>query len=67
LRRSLTSWWLLRWQGIPSDIRIGVNMTSGHAWLEHHGYIVNDHPEVAKKFPIVYTDELTPEKLATII
>lgn len=66
LRRTLAAWWLLRWKRIPSDIRIGVNMTSGHAWLEHHGYIVNDHPEVNKHFPIIYTDELTPERLAQI-
>lgn len=67
LRRSLAQWWVLRWLGVPTAIRIGVNPTSGHAWLEHHGYVVNDHPDIVKKFPIIYTDELTPERLAQIV
>jgi hypothetical protein len=67
LRRTLAQWWVLRWLGVPSDVRIGVNTTAGHAWLEHHGYIVNDHPEIVKQFPIIYTEELTPERLARIV
>lgn len=67
LRRTLLHWWILRWLGVPSDIRVGVNTRAGHAWLEHQGFVVNDHPDVVKQFPIIYTDELTPEKLAQLV
>ncbi len=67
LRRTLTTWWLLRWFSIPSDIRIGINTTGGHAWLEHHGCIVNDYYDVRKGFPIIYSDELAPPNLSKLL
>jgi hypothetical protein len=67
LRRTLIAWWILRWRGIPSDVRIGINMTSGHAWLEHHGSVINDAPDVVVKYPITYADELTPERVAKLV
>ncbi|MBE2271782.1 MAG: lasso peptide biosynthesis B2 protein [Anaerolinea sp.] len=67
LRRTLALWWLLRWNGIPSTVQIGVNAKAGHAWLEHHGMVVNDHPDVLTKYPGRFADELTPEKAAKLI
>lgn len=64
LRRSLLLWWLLRWRRIPTDLRIGVNLTGGHAWVEHHGKVINDVPDVAAQYSIIYSDRLTPEGMA---
>lgn len=54
LSRALTLWWLLRRQGIASDLRIGVRKKEGrleaHAWLEHHGVVLNDSPEVHEEY-----------------
>lgn len=67
LRRTLLAWWLLRWLRLPSDVRIGINSSAGHAWLEHHGTIINDRSDVALHYPIIYTEELTPEKMAKLV
>lgn len=44
LHRALVAWWLLRRQGIPTRLRIGVRRRDGrldaHAWLEHAGVAV---------------------------
>lgn len=64
LRRSLLLWWLLRWRRIPTDLRIGVNPEGGHAWVEHHGKVINDNPDVVAKYSIVHADQLTPEGVA---
>lgn len=61
LTRSLTLWWLLRWQGVESDLRIGVRRAGGkfeaHAWLERDGVVLNDRPDVAQDFaPLAYSD-----------
>jgi hypothetical protein len=41
LQQSLCLWWLLRWQGIDSDLRIGVRKEAqkleAHAWVELAG------------------------------
>lgn len=64
LRRSLVAWWILRWRGIPSEVRFGVNVEEGHAWVEHHGSVINDQPDVASRFRILYGQELMPESIA---
>lgn len=64
LRRSLVLWYYLRWLGLPSDVRVAVNRTEGHAWVEHHTEVINDDPDVAKRFMIIYGDALNPEKVA---
>jgi hypothetical protein len=64
LRRSLVLWYYLRWLGLPSDVRVAVNRSEGHAWVEHNGEVVNDDPDVAKRFMIIYGDALNPEKVA---
>ena len=54
LSGSLTLWWLLRRQGLPSDLRIGVSTLSGrfeaHAWIEFQGNVINDRPDVGRRF-----------------
>jgi hypothetical protein len=67
LRRSLVLWWLLRWWRLPSEIRFGVSLREGHAWVEHHGEVINDAPDVALRFPITYGESLAPENVATFV
>jgi hypothetical protein len=54
LHRSLTLWWLLRRQGIASELRIGVRMEQGrfeaHAWVERAGVALNDGSDVGLRF-----------------
>lgn len=54
LHRSLTLWWLLRRQGIASELRIGVRKEQGrfeaHAWVEREGVALNDGSDVSSRF-----------------
>lgn len=54
LRRSMVLWWLLRWRGIDSQLRIGARMDenefSAHAWVEYHDTVLNDSPDVQTHF-----------------
>ena len=54
LHRSLTLWWLLRRQGIASELRIGVRKEQGrfeaHAWVERAGVALNDGLDVGLRF-----------------
>lgn len=54
LSQSLTLWWLLKRQGIRSDLRIGVRKADGefqaHAWVEHQGCVLNDVDDVADSY-----------------
>lgn len=54
LERSLTLWWLLRRQGVGSDLRIGVRKEAGrfeaHAWVEYQGRALNDRDDVQRRF-----------------
>lgn len=49
LVKSLTLWWLLGRQGIPSELRVGVRKESGnleaHAWVEREGIALNEPEE----------------------
>lgn len=55
LRESIVLWWLLRRQGISSDLRFGGRRQQGlfeaHAWVEFHGQVLNDTPDVSERFP----------------
>jgi hypothetical protein len=55
LRRSLLLWWFLRKEGITGTLRFGVRTSSGtleaHAWVECHGIVVNDAPDVRERYP----------------
>ena len=54
LPQSLTLWWLLRRQGIGSDIRFGARKEAGqleaHAWVELEGIPLNDASDVDQRF-----------------
>jgi hypothetical protein len=54
LRRSLAVQRILRWQGIPTQLQIGVlkhgDTLTAHAWLELDGRILNDHPANCRAF-----------------
>lgn len=54
LHRSLILWWLVRRQGIASELRIGVRKEEGrfeaHAWVECAGVPLNDRADVGQDF-----------------
>jgi len=54
LPQSLACWWLLRRQGIDSDLRIGTRKENGqfeaHAWVEYQGLVLNDRSDVQQRF-----------------
>ncbi|PJF27237.1 MAG: hypothetical protein CUN53_04820 [Phototrophicales bacterium] len=67
LRRSLLVWWMLRWARLPSVLKIAVKHSGGttsHSWVEHDGIVINDAPDIALLYPIVFSDVLNPEELA---
>ncbi len=54
LPKSMTLWWLLKRQGIPGVLRLGVCPQGGrlaaHAWVELQGLVLNDEAEVHLRF-----------------
>ena len=56
LSRSLYLQWLLNRHGITSQLRIGIDKTTGvfkaHAWVECAGIPMNDQPDIAKNFAV---------------
>ncbi len=54
LGQSLSLWWLLRRQGIPSELRIGVRKAddgvAAHAWVEFAGAVLNDAQDVHQHY-----------------
>jgi hypothetical protein len=54
LVRSTALWYMLRRQGIDSEIRIGVNQQEGgfhaHAWVEIDGIVLNDREDIHHQF-----------------
>jgi hypothetical protein len=54
LKRSLALWWLLRRQGLASDLRIGVRKglrgIEAHAWVERGGRPLNDDVDVVRQY-----------------
>lgn len=54
LPQSLTLWWLLRRQGIKSDLRFGARKEAGrmeaHAWVELDGIPLNETLDVDQRF-----------------
>ncbi|CAN5807182.1 hypothetical protein BH23GEM6_BH23GEM6_20150 [soil metagenome] len=65
LRRSLVTWWLLRWRGVETEVRIGMKLgvdgVRAHAWLEQGGRPINDVDEIGRQYPIQYDDALNPK------
>ncbi|NDJ59494.1 MAG: lasso peptide biosynthesis B2 protein, partial [Chloroflexi bacterium] len=69
LRRSLVTWWLLRWNRLPAVIHIAVRPNDSlvsHSWVEHHGVVVNDVPHVAQIYPLSFTDMVDPARVVTL-
>jgi transglutaminase superfamily protein len=54
LPRSLVLWFLLRRQGVPAELRIGVQKRrqhlEAHAWVEVDHRVVNDAPDIAAEY-----------------
>ena len=53
LDQSVTLWWLLRLQGIETEIRIGVRKNprlEAHAWVELDSVVVNDRDDISEAF-----------------
>lgn len=54
LRQSLALWWLLRRQGVESELHIGVRKAGArfeaHAWIEWLGRAVNERDDVRQRF-----------------
>lgn len=61
LSRSLTLWWLLRRQGVASELRIGVRTVAGrfqaHAWIEYQGQPLHEIQDVHQHYT-AFPDEL---------
>ncbi len=66
LEESLTLWYLLRLQGIPANLRIGVrkhaNLFEAHAWVEHEGAALNQVQEVHRHFAPFDSEFRVPPK-----
>jgi hypothetical protein len=71
LRRSLVLWALLARAGEPAELRVGFRRERGafeaHAWVEHQGRVLNDAPDVRKRYavpadPLVGPAATTPGK-----
>jgi hypothetical protein len=54
LRQSLALWWLLRYHGVETNLRIGVKSGAirleAHAWVELQGQPLNDAEDVEQHF-----------------
>ena len=54
LPSSLTLWWVLRRQGLESELRIGVHKSekgiAAHAWVEQSGTAINDADDISQRF-----------------
>ena len=63
LSRSLILWWLLRRQGIESDLRIGVQNEAGrfqaHAWVEYQGRPLNASQQVHQRY-VAFEQAIVP-------
>jgi hypothetical protein len=54
LHQSWVLWWLLRRQGIPAELRIGVrkpaSQLEAHAWVEYQDRVLNDADDVRQRY-----------------
>lgn len=70
LERSLLLWWLLRWQRIRGELRVGVTKDKtgmlAHAWVEFEGDVVNDRPDIAEEY-LTYPDIVGPEQIGKLL
>lgn len=65
---ALTLGWLLRQQGIGTDLRLGVRKVAArleaHAWIEHQGMPLIDTPEVHERFA-AFDQVVAPGKMTS--
>ncbi len=56
LRKSLVLWYLLRFNGIDSNICLGVRKFEGifeaHAWVEYQGFVLNDNHNIRQFYKV---------------
>jgi hypothetical protein len=54
LEESLTLWWMLGRQGVPAEVRIGVQKSgdrfTAHAWVESNGVALNEPESVHQHY-----------------
>jgi hypothetical protein len=54
LHRSVALWWCLGRRGLESTLKMGARHHDGrldaHAWVEHAGLVLNDDPDVARRY-----------------
>lgn len=67
LPRALILWWLLRRQGIVSDLRVGVRCQGSrfeaHAWVECDGVPVNERYDVRQRFTPFAPNFISPRPI----
>ncbi len=61
LSRCLALWYLLRLQGVPTAIHLGVRADGApldaHAWVEHDGRVLTDDDDVATRYAVLRPDQ----------
>jgi len=66
LEESLTLWYLLRGQGIPACLRIGVRKENekfeAHAWVEHGGEALNQDEAMHRHYAVFEQDLPEPPR-----
>lgn len=67
LKQSLVLCWLLRRDGIPAVLRIGVRKGSdrfqAHAWVEYAGAVLNDNDEVHQHYA-AFDNDIAPSPVS---
>ncbi len=60
LQRSVVLWWVLRREGIETQLVLGAHKTQGklhaHAWVEYEGEVLNDRPDVRERYAVFESD-----------
>jgi len=56
LHQALTTWHLLRRQGISAELCFGVAKYpfGAHSWVDAHGEILDDDPERIQRYTVIY-------------
>jgi hypothetical protein len=64
LQRSLALWWVLRRNGIYSELHIGtrkeVGLLNAHAWIEVESVVLNDSDDVSRRYE-PFDREISPQ------
>jgi hypothetical protein len=64
LQRSLALWWILRRNGIYSELYIGtrkeVGLLKAHAWIEVESVVLNDNDDIRRRYE-PFDREISPQ------